>query len=61
MKSDSLEWKNVLVFGFRVFGWWRHEWGMFWVFFDDVVSQSNEPTLWLSQWADFVAQSFIGF
>ena len=45
-KSCSLEWKKK-SFQFWVFGRWYHDWGMFCSSFDSVISQSNEPILWL--------------
>jgi len=39
--------KQFLRFVFGVLDPWDHDWGVFCGYFDDVISRSNEPILWL--------------
>jgi len=38
--------KKILSLGLGVFGWRRHERGMFCGLFDDVIGRSNEAIFW---------------
>jgi len=39
----KLELKKDCSFVFGVFGGWRHDWGRFWGYFDDVISRGDQP------------------
>jgi len=50
-KSLELQNSNFFGFGFEVFGWWCHDWGIF-----RVLWWGHCP----SPWVHFVAQKLIG-
>jgi len=41
VKTFILELKTKISFRLGVFGWWRHEWGMFGLYFYDIIA---DPT-----------------